>query len=241
MAMNDHRTELELEVLPQPDDVTCGPTCLHAVYRYWEHDVSLDSVISAVQPLPEGGTLAVDLACHALREGFSATIYTYNLQIFDPTWFTGDVDIAEQLRLQRKAKRDVKLSIATDSYLEFLELGGKLRYQELAGTLLRRYLKRGIPILTGLSATYLYSCAREIDDDYDDVLGVPSGHFVILSGYDRARREVTIADPLQDNPGYGSHYYRVGMNRLVAAILLGILTYDANLLIVAPRKADKVR
>jgi hypothetical protein len=73
------------------------------------------------------------------------------------------------------------------------------------------------------------------------VLGVPSGHFVILSGYDRARREVTIADPLQDNPGYGSHYYRVGMNRLVAAILLGILTYDANLLIVAPRKADKVR
>jgi hypothetical protein len=29
------------------------------------------------------------------------------------------------------------------------------------------------------------------------------------------------------------------MTRLVAAILLGILTYDANLLIVAPRKAEK--
>jgi hypothetical protein len=237
--MNDHSTELGLEVLPQPDDVTCGPTCLHAVYRYWEHDVSLETVIGAVQPLPEGGTLAVDLACHALREGFAATIYTYNLQIFDPTWFDGDVDIADKLRQQRKAKRDVKLSIATDSYLEFLSLGGKLRYQELTGALLRRYLNRGIPILTGLSATYLYSCAREFHDDYDDVHGEPMGHFVILSGYDREQREVTIADPLHDNPGYGTHYYRVGMTRLVAAILLGILTYDANLLIVAPRKAEK--
>ena len=27
--------ELDLDILAQPDDETCGPTCLHAVYRYF--------------------------------------------------------------------------------------------------------------------------------------------------------------------------------------------------------------
>ncbi len=26
---------LLLTMLPQPDETTCGPTCLHAIYRYW--------------------------------------------------------------------------------------------------------------------------------------------------------------------------------------------------------------
>jgi hypothetical protein len=37
--------QLELEMLPQPDDTTCGPTCLHAVYRYRGHEIPLDQVI----------------------------------------------------------------------------------------------------------------------------------------------------------------------------------------------------
>ena len=231
-----HKTELELEVLAQPDDTTCGPTCLHAIYRYWNHDVSLDQVISEVKPLPNGGTLAVMLACHAIRNGFNAEIYTYNLRMFDPTWFSGDVDLSEKLRQQNKHKRGVRFGLATFAYLEFLKLGGKLLFEELNGQLLRRFLKKEIPILTGLSATYLYRCARELDDKYDDIKGDSSGHFVILSGYDKDAREITVADPLRDNPGFKAHYYRIGMDRLIAAILLGIVTYDSNLLIITPRE-----
>ena len=233
-----HRTELALEVLPQPDDVTCGPTCLHAVYRYWDRDLPLRDVIAAVAPLPDEGTHAVHLACHALELGFRATIYTYNLQIFDPTWFTATVDMPSLLKRQLTFKNDPKLVIATQEYLKFLTLGGSLRYQELSGSLLRRYLNRGVPILTGLSATYLYDCAREFNNEYDDVRGYPTGHFVVLSGYDRDSREVMVADPLKDNPGYRTHYYRVGMNRLVASILLGIVTFDANLLIISPAESQ---
>lgn len=233
--MPDHSTEFELQVLPQPDDTTCGPTSLHAVYRYWGIDIPLERVIAEVAPLPQGGTLAVSLACHALRRGFDATIYTYNLQIFDPTWFADGVDVAQRLCRQVRQKPVTRLRHATDTYLEFLDLGGTIRFEDLTGALLRRYLRREIPILTGLSATYLYRCARERDDDYDDIAGQPAGHFVVLCGYDPAEREVTVADPLRDNPAFGSHYYRVGMERLVAAILLGIVTYDANLLVLTPR------
>src|SRR5262249_1472255 len=33
---------LQLDILPQPDDFTCGPTCLHAIYRYLGDEVPLD-------------------------------------------------------------------------------------------------------------------------------------------------------------------------------------------------------
>lgn len=227
--------ELELEVLQQPDRFTCGATCLHAVYRYWGRDVELQQVIANVTPLEEGGTLGVFLACDALRRGFDAQIYTYNLNLFDPSWFKGKVDLAERLGEQKRFKHDRKLRLEADAFLEFFKLGGAARQDELSGELIRGFLDDGIPVLTGLSATYLYDCPREYDHEYDDVRGRPVGHFVVLSGYDRASGEVMVADPLGDNPGFGGQYYRVQMDRLIASILLGIVTYDANLIVITPR------
>lgn len=232
---------LQLEVAPQPDGTTCGPTCLHSVYRYFGDRIDLSEVIAGVTPLPGGGTLAVWLANHALKRGYKATIYTYNLQLFDPTWFAPGVDLRERLQAQAKAKTDKKLRLATQPYLEFLGMGGRLRLGEQTSTLVRRYLKRGIPILTGLSATYLYRCAREAEDEYDDVVGEPLGHFVVLSGYDKDKREVMVADPLHDNPGFGQQNYSVTLERLITSIMLGIVTYDANLLVLEPSAPGKHR
>jgi hypothetical protein len=232
--------QLELEVLPQPDNSTCGPTCLHAVYRYWGDTIPLEQVIEEVTPLEEGGTLGVWLACHALRRGYNAEIFSYNLSLFDPTWFTKAADLAERLRAQKAFKPDRKLSLEADAFLELLELGGTVRMKELTDDLIAGLLERRIPVLTGLSATYLYGCPREYDQEPDDLRGLPTGHFVVLCGYDEARREVMVADPLQDNPGFSSQYYRVGMDRLIASILLGIVTYDANLVIITPREKKEI-
>ncbi len=231
------RSRVDLEVLAQPTNTTCGATCLHAVYRYYGDNQDLQDLINGIEHLDTGGTLAVNLACHALQRGYRATIVTYNLQLFDPTWFNDGRgrDIVQRLHDQMAAKGDPRLSTATRAYLSFFALGGRLEYRELTGGLIRRHLNRGVPILTGLSATYLYGCARERDDEYDDVLGEPTGHFVVLAGYDAAQRTVRVADPLADNPGYSSSYYDVHMDRLKSAILLGIVTYDANLLIIEPK------
>lgn len=228
-------TRLRLEILPQPDSTACGPTCLHAVYRYYQDDIPLDEVIQGTDRLESGGTLAVLLACHALRRGYQATIFTYNLRVFDPTWFTRpDVDLAERLKAQMRVKKGPRLTVASRAYLEFLQLGGRLRFEDLTPALIRRYLNRGIPILTGLSATYLYRCARDYGPDGadDDIRGEVSGHFVVLCGYDREKRLVLVADPLHPNPAFPGHLYEVNIDRVIGAILLGILTYDANLLIV---------
>lgn len=235
-------TKFLFDILPQPDDATCGPTCLHAVYRYYGDDAPLADVIREVRPVQGGGTLGVLLGQHALKRGYRARLYTFNLVVFDPSWFTDGrgEDLAERLRAQAAVKRDRRLRFATAAYLEFLALGGEIRFGDLRPELLRRHLRRQEPVLTGLSATYLYGCAREVERDgrlrFDDIRGTPQGHFVVLHGYDTTRRTVRVADPLHDNPAYGTHLYETGLDRVMTAIGLGILTYDANLLIVTPAK-----
>lgn len=244
---------LPINILPQPNDETCGPTCLHAVYQYWNDHISLPDVIDSANSLNLAGagrgTMAVMLGVHALQRGYNATLYTFNLQVFDPTWFDENHSAAPELLIEKltaqakaKAVNDPRFKVASDSYLEFLKLGGCVYYRDLTTRLISQFIKDGLPVLTGLSATYLYQCSREYgdNDDYDDIRGEPSGHFVVIHGYDAAKRCVTIADPLADNPGYESQQYTVSMARLVPAIMLGILTYDANLLVIEPTHLDQL-
>lgn len=199
----------------------------------------LPDLIGQIPQLKEGGTLGVLLACHALRRGYKALLYTYNLRVFDPTWFESKTtSLRKKLQARLDHVQKNKLRFAVKSYLQFVELGGEIRFEDLTGRLIQKYLKRDAPILTGLSATFLYRTPREREInakmEYDDVRGEPSGHFVVLCGYDRETRRILVADPLYPNPIYKKQSYEVSQNRLIASILLGVLTYDANLIILTP-------
>lgn len=241
------RQRLLFQIAAQPDEVSCGPACLHGIYQFLGDDISLAEVIGGVDMLSSGGggTLDVFLANHALARGYRATLYTYNLHLFDPTWALLPVpDLIGRLRAQAEAKEDAKLRLASAGYIRFLELGGQLRFEDLRPALVRRILGRGVPVMTGLSATYLYQARREIPETCaaDDVRGQPAGHFVVLSGYDRATRLVDIADPYEWNPISGQRYYSVDLHRLIGAVFLGSLTYDANLLVIeVPRRRRWLR
>lgn len=229
---------LAVDILPQPDDTTCGPTCLQAVYNYYEDDIALKQVIGEVEQFETGGTQAVLLGIHALERGYKATIYTYNLYVFDPSWFNKGTDLLSKLKLQLLARTEERIVFSTKSYIRFLEGGGKIKYKELSPRLIRSFLAKQKPILTGLSSTYLYNSQREIGatNTYDDINGEPGGHFVVVHGYDKINRKVLLADPFEPNPiGEKNQYYSVSMYRLINSILLGIVTYDANLLIIEPR------
>lgn len=229
--------QLSVDMLRQPDEESCGPTCLHAIYRYWGRHERLQDVIARTGKLERGGTVAVLLACDALQVGFRATIYTFNLTMFDPSWFVGKVDIGERLLRQRIAKPDdLRVQEVTAGYLEFLRLGGRLRLTDLSRYLLSGFLRHKRPIITGLSSTYLYRATRECGphDAPDDVRGTPGGHFVVLAGYDWPARTVMVSDPYEPHPYGASRNYWLNIDRAVGAILLGIVTHDANLLIIQP-------
>lgn len=229
---------LDIRMRPQPDDVSCGPTCLQAVYRFLGHQLDLSQIIHEVRGLPDGGTLAVYLGKHALARGLKARLYSYHLKIFDPCWRgLASTELAAKLEAQLGFKQGKKFETASRAYIRFLELGGEIALEDLTPQLLDIPFSAGLPILTGLSATYLYDSRREYTNRhnrsvYDDLRGEPAGHFVVLCG--REGDLVRVADPYIGNPlASEHHYYEVEINRLLRAILLGVMTYDANLLVVA--------
>ena len=235
---------IDLTIHTQPDDETCGPTCLHAIYNYYGLTVSLDEVVQGVERSFSGGTLAALLGKHALMRGFDTSIYINNLDVFDPSWFNDGKASREsliaKLEAQMKHKWDKGIVQSSIAYQQYLHLGGNVRFRTLSVQLLKGYFKQNIPILTGLSATYLYRSAREHYTKeglafYDDIRGTPCGHFVVLCGYDEKKKHVIVADPHRENPLSHDNYYKVESNRLINSIMLGVLTYDANLLIIQPK------
>lgn len=238
------QVELDLDIMRQPNDTTCGPTCLHAVYRYYNDPVPLQEIIAEIPQAEGGGTYAVQLGCHALKRGYQVTIFPYNLLFFDPTWASATpIEIIAKLRQQLAFKEHIPgFESVTRAFIEYLELGGGIKFEVITAALIRRYLKRSIPVLTDLSATYLYNCAREYDRKgkliYDDVRGESTTHFVVLAGYNKEDRNVQVADPLV-HPVVTSQHYSVSIYRLVCAILLGILTHDGNMLVI--QKKNKIK
>ena len=232
-------------MLAQPTDTTCGPTCLHAVYRFHGESLPLQQVIDEVPKLADGGTLAVNLGLHALGRGYDALLHSNNLLVFDPTWCdeTGECEpglLLEKLEQRHAVSEDPKLRDAIGAYSRFVELGGRVRLDEFSSQLFLDHLTHERPILAGLSSTWLYRSARErYEGDkaiYDDIAGSPQGHFVVLAGYDEAAARVRVADPYLPNPLGEEHHYSVSVDRALNAIMLGVLTYDANLLVITPRQ-----
>ena len=229
--------ELKMEQFAQPDDVTCGPTCLRKVYNYFGHDLPLEIVLGEIDRNEDGGTLAVFLGVSALRRGFRARIYSYDLRIFDPTWRTLDsAELAEKITLRIPHLKRSKAKRSATAYLEFLELGGSLGFEELTPLLLKRILRSGHPVLAGLSATHLYGFMRERHDAVthelvdDDIEGDPTGHFLVISGYENWGSHFVVRDPSAHVPRTEDGRLVVEAHRLINSILLGDLTYDAVLL-----------
>ncbi len=237
-ALAGHRDAfLNVAMLPQPDDVTCGPTCLHAVYDFLGKTEPLPRLIERVNSLKDGGTLAVFLGIDALERGYSARLYSYDFKVFDPSWRDlSNHALMDRLNAQLEFKKGKRFTASSRAYIEFLERGGEIAFDDLTPALLDEGFDRQLPILTGLNATYLYGTKREYTDRHnrahdDDLRGTAVGHFVVLCG--RHGDLVRVADPYYENPLGEGHFYDVKVQRLIRAILLGAITYDANVLVLA--------
>ena len=176
------------------------------------------------------------LGIGALANGFGATIYSYNLRVFDPAWRRLEpAALVRKLRQRLHAVESMRLQRSLEAYIDFIQRGGRVRFQNLGKDLLVRSLARGCPILCGLSATYLYQHKREFRNRDDDIRGNPVGHFVVICGYYPKTDRFLVRDPSSHIPFSRSGKYSVEAERLIAAILLGDVTYDADLLVLARR------
>ncbi len=59
------------------------------------------------QTIDNGGTYAPFLGCHALQRGYTVTLYTWDLMVFDPSWFAPDAPpMIDRLAQQAELKTD---------------------------------------------------------------------------------------------------------------------------------------
>ena len=230
--------DLNVLIERQPDYTTCGPTALHAIYRYYGDPIDLHTVIEETPKLPTGGTLGVHLSVHALQRGYDVTTWLCNVRHMDPTWFQQPTDLLAKLEARAQAKNlhaDPRYGPAMQAVERYLTLGGKVVWGDLSPDLIATKMKEGTPLLTGTNGTYLYQCARETDAGPDDVRGEAFGHFIVIGGYNPADQTAAIADPLLDNPAHGTKYYRANIHRLIGAIFLGVGSDDGNLVLIKPK------
>jgi hypothetical protein len=233
--------ELSVPRFFQPDDVTCGPTCLKKVYDFYGLRLEVEELLGELDRNEDGGTLGVFLGISALRRGFRSRIYAYDLRIFDPSWFALPMDeLQAKVRARTPFLPTAKALRTAQAYLRYLDLGGEIAFDELTPKLIKSVLDRDHPVLAGLSATYLYRMTRERHreetDDlvFDDIRGESTGHFVVVHGYDRYGRRFFLRDPSAHVPAAENGLQEVDAQRLTNAILLGDLTYDAVLLEIWP-------
>lgn len=233
--------ELPVVIERQPDYTTCGPTALHAIYRYYGDPIDLATVIRETPKLPGGGTLAVHLSVHALQRGYQVDTWACNVRHLDPTWFQKPTDVLAKLKARWNAKGltdDPRYGPVIDATTTYLQLGGRLAWGDLAPEMIGQRLSYGNPLLTGTNGTYLYQCSRETEAGPDDVAGDAFGHFIVIGGYRSSDQSFAISDPLLDNPAHGTKYYRVSGYRLLAAIFLGVGSDDGNLVLIRPKGHD---
>lgn len=231
--------KFNVDLNAQPTETTCGPTCLHGLYRYHGLKAGHDNVIDEVRSTIGGGTLGVHLGLDAIKRGFEATIYTHNLNVFDPSWFHLDrSSLIAKLLAQAQAKPESKTAEASLFYAEYLRLGGRVVFEDLTPQFLQRILKEHGPVICGLSATYLYMSRREINEtsQEDDVRGFPQGHFVLLTGITSNLSEVEVTDPLEQNPIHYERRYQVSTHHFMNSVLIGVITYDANFIAIKKKE-----
>lgn len=229
----------------QPDETSCGPSCLYSIYKMaGEQQLSFKKVQADIEQFKDGGgTLAVVLGIDALKKGYEVDLHTMNLNIFDPSWFhLSHQTIEKKLNARLQARKNRKKeSFAIKKYLEFIQLGGTLKFGDVTPELLKKYLLQGAPLLVGLSSTWLYQCKRENPktNEVDDITGDPEGHFILAFEYKKKSRTILIGDPYPSNPKKNP-FYKVPIERFIASLYLGVYTYDANILIIKNRKNHEI-
>lgn len=229
---------LPVDRIEQPDDLTCGPTALLQIYRYYRSQGvgekrSLEEVIRDTRRNPDGGTLGVYLALAALAEGWTPSLFSFNLDIFDPTWSgLGSEALVAKLESRVREVEGERLRRVIRAHAELLRKGGHVHLVDLDRRLLVGLLAAGHPILTGLSATWLYRTPRELGEEEDDVGGWPVGHFVVISGYQPEDDLFLVVDPSRQLPFSHTGLYPVPSERLMASILLGDATFDGVLVVL---------
>jgi hypothetical protein len=232
----------------QPTNTTCSPTALSIILEHYGMQLSpLDIEKMVPQCVNDKGekigTIGQQLATWCLSNGFAVTMYTFDVQVIDQSWAKLDNDtLLQRLKLRKggwvvPGMGEEWTRQYTQSYIDFVESGGKLIIQPAVTSKLLYELLESGPLLPCVSFSTLYGIGRSVNDGedeskLDDVNGRAVNHSIVVYGNDESGNFL-IADPWQE-PGL----HTIDPERLIAAISTAQIECDNLLFQIHPEQEN---
>jgi len=152
---------------------------------------------------PLGSSLG-HIATYFIQLGLETTLHSVDIEIFDRSWKNLDNQaIIQKLKERRKYLKHARyeesaLDLVVSGYVLFLEKGGNIIFPIVDEAYLYKLLQKG-PIFTILSYNFLnqvpkYTFIPEGKSIQDSIMGAPSTHAVVISGYKQGKFEITDPD-----------------------------------------------
>jgi predicted double-glycine peptidase len=180
-----HGHRLQLTPIVQDGPTSCTNACLRMVAGYFGRKLDRDEIDRALFKDSAGCSFNTDIARFALRHGFAAECYGYNLYLTDPAdGGLAPSALLSKLRREQAHLRDQWYRPMLASIVAALAEGVRYVVRRPAFEIAAGYLRQRIPVIAVVSYPALHG-----------VRGNPfSGHDVVLTGYDG--RRVYFVDPL---------------------------------------------
>jgi len=220
---------------------SCGHSSLLQVLAYYGTNLELKEVVKEISNCEVDelklGASECELGMFAIKRGFKSTVVSLDVRRFDATWFElSSEELKKKLELRSEflhklSPEDIKegqgtqyLDNVTKYYSEYLEKEGKVKFLPISKELIKKYIDNKIPVIALVSSQLYFKKARKYNGEFDDIKGKPTGHWIVVSGYDE--NNFIITDPADDLEKDGN--VKMEQNYLISSIN----TYGPVMLII---------
>ena len=197
---------------------SCGPSSVQQILHYYGIKKDLNKIMDEMSLFDKGGTTGDGaMGSYLLDWGMDVEIYTIDTKLFDPSWFN-----LSRGRLLKKLDESKSISRGFKRYeykgfIDFLNKGGKLRFEAIDLRTIKDNIKMKTPMMAGVDDSLLYGKKRSRKSFYDDDMrGKVWGHELVIAGYRGDR--LFVVDPFPMNPFSRDGKYFVKANDLLANI-----------------------
>lgn len=194
----------------QPTNTTCSQSSTAMLLSFFGRDTTPEDVMAAVPIIKndngeDWGTINQNLASWCISQGFDVDMYTADFQVIDLSWASLPKDqLIERMEIS-KSERDIPSlgrewsKIYMQSYIDFVNAGGKLHIQPYMTTELIDSLLPDSPLLICVCYNVLYGVGRSRSvglrqSEPDDLHGKLANHSILIYGKDDDGNYL-IADP----------------------------------------------
>lgn len=205
------------------------------IYSYFGIKVPLEKLLDDLKIDKYTGTFTAQLGLHAKNSGLQTLILCSNPYYVSPAWSKLDNQtiykkiggwLAFELQGKNKIRKN-KFKKGTRFILAYIKNGGKIKIIDLTTRLIDGYLDQGYLMTGAIEESWLWE-KRKIPKtaEFDDIKGIPQGHFVVLYGHDA--ENYFVSDPYPTGLEGKNGLYKVKKDKF----LVSCLFWEATLLAV---------